>query len=67
MVIEAEQEPDADGAGGSKYVVDALKRPIVEDTHWILYGRRADATLPIIECKDTHDLDCESELGKEYF
>ena len=56
MVVEAEDEADADGAGSRQHVVVVLQRVLVEDSHRVLDGYRADVVGAVVEAEDAHHL-----------
>ena len=56
MVVEAEDEAEADGAGGRHHVVVVLQRVLVEDSHRLLNWHRADVVGAVVEGKDAHHL-----------
>lgn len=56
VIVEAEQQPDANGAGYSQHVVVELKGWLMEDANWVLNRHRAYAVLAVVEGEDAHYL-----------
>ena len=56
MVVDGQDEADANESGGSENIVVALQRVLVEDAHRVLDRRAGDAILAVVKREHADDL-----------